>query len=191
MAGIEVRIDSPDMDMVGEIMVRGPNVMQGYFKDPLATTEAIIDGWYRTGDLGRIDGDGFLTICGRVKSLIVTPNGKNIYPEEVENELLKSPFISEVIVYGNKLAPATEEIHAIIYPDREAFDDYGRREGKATLDRSDLEQVLRAEVRAACSGLAIYKRVKKFTIREEEFPKTTTRKIKRFEVAEELNGSNP
>jgi long-chain acyl-CoA synthetase len=185
LAGIDVRIDNPDTDMAGEILVRGPNVMLGYFKDPHATAEAISDGWYRTGDLGRLDDDGFLTICGRVKSLIVTPNGKNIYPEEVEIELLKSPYIAEVIVYGSRLAPAEEEIHAAIYPDQEAFEDYCRREGKETLAPSDLEQVLRAEVRAACSGLAVYKRVKKFTIREEEFPKTTTRKIKRFEVTAE------
>jgi len=179
---IEVRIDSPNEEMVGEILVRGPNVMQGYYGNPQATAEVLTDGWYRTGDLGRLDPDGFLSICGRVKNLIVTPNGRNVYPEEVENELLKSPYIAEVLVYGHKVAPATEEIHAKIYPDREALDDYGRKQGKSQMTVADVESLLRTEVIAACDGLAVYKRVRKFSIREEEFPKTTTRKIKRFEV---------
>ena len=179
---VEVMIDQPNEELVGEVLVKGPNVMQGYYRDPQATAEVLTDGWYRTGDLGRLDPDGFLTICGRVKNLIVTPNGKNVYPEEVENELLKSPYIAEVMVYGHEVAPSTEEIRAIIHPDREALDEYGRKEGKCPVTFADVDALLRAEVSAACEGLAAYKRVRKFTIREDEFPKTTTRKIKRFEM---------
>ncbi|RII29922.1 MAG: AMP-dependent synthetase [Geobacter sp.] len=180
--GVEMRIASPDGEQVGEILVKGHNVMQGYYKNPQATMEAIVDGWYRTGDLGRIDGDGFLTICGRVKNLIVTPNGKNVYPEEVENELLKSPFIAEVMVYGHHIGPAMEEVHAMVYPNQEALDDYCRAKGACPVSEADVEALLRREIQSACSVLADYKRVRRFTIREDEFPKTTTRKIKRFAV---------
>ncbi|KAF0219966.1 MAG: AMP-dependent synthetase and [Geobacteraceae bacterium] len=182
MAGVEVRIDNPDDEMVGEIQVRGPNVMQGYFKDPDATAEVLADGWYRTGDLGRLDDDGLLSICGRARNLIVTPNGRNVYPEEVENEILKSAFIAEVVVYANRTDPVWEEIHAMIYPSREALEEHAGKLGKATFSGAEIESLIRAEVSSACERLAPYKRVKKFTIRKEEFPKTTTRKIKRFEV---------
>lgn len=180
--GVQVRIDSPNDDGVGEIVVTGPNVMQGYYKNPAATAEVLKDGWYHTGDLGRIDPDGMITVCGRVKNLIVTPNGKNVYPEEVENELLTSPFIAEVMVYGHKISPTAEEVHALIYPNQEALDAHAREKGIAPLSMTDIEGIIRREVIRLCANLADYKRVKKFTLREEEFPKTTTRKIKRFEV---------
>jgi long-chain acyl-CoA synthetase len=182
LAGVEVRIDAPNEERVGEILVRGPNVMQGYFKDPRATTEAIVDGWYHTGDLGRLDDDGFLSICGRVKSLIVTPNGKNIYPEEVENEILKSPYVAEVVVYAHRSGEVGEEIRGVVRPNREALDEHGARQGRGALTDTEVEALIRAEVFGACDRLAAYKRVKKVVIRNEEFPKTTTRKIKRFEV---------
>ncbi|MGB9080599.1 MAG: AMP-binding protein, partial [Desulfuromonadaceae bacterium] len=179
---VEVRIAEPNDEGVGEIVVRGPNVMQGYYKNPQATAEVLVDGWYRTGDLGFLSDDGFLTISGRVKNLIVTPNGKNVYPEEVENELLKSPFIAEVMVYGHRVGTASEEIHAIIYPEQEALDNKCRIDGNCPMSEADVEALLRVEVQKACNGLADYKRVRRFTIREDEFPKTTTRKIKRFAV---------
>jgi long-chain acyl-CoA synthetase len=182
LPGVAIRIDNPNEDNVGEIVVKGPNVMQGYYKNPQATAEVLKDGWYHTGDLGCIDSDGCLTICGRVKNLIVTPNGKNVYPEEVENELLKSPFIAEVMVYGHKVAPMAEEVHAIIYPNQEELDDYGHKRGKGPMTVADVEALIREEVFSACSALADYKKVKKFTLREDDFPKTTTRKIKRFAV---------
>jgi long-chain acyl-CoA synthetase len=179
---VEVRIDEPNEEGVGEILVKGPNIMLGYYNNPQATAEVVADGWYRTGDLGRIGDDGSLTICGRVKNLIVTPNGKNVYPEEVEHELLKSPFIAEVMVYGHHAGPAEEEIHAIIYPRQEALDEHCRSRGSCPMSEADVIVLLRSEVQAASRALADYKRVRKFTIREDEFPKTTTRKIKRYAV---------
>lgn len=178
---VSVRIEDPNDEGVGEIIVKGPNVMQGYYKNPVATAEVLHDGWYRTGDLGRIDVAGHLALCGRVKNLIVTPNGKNVYPEEVENELLKSPFIAEVMVYGHKVGTA-EDVHAVIYPDQEALDDYSRNRNAAPMTVADVQTLIKREVQTACNALADYKRIKKFTLREDEFPKTTTRKIKRFEV---------
>jgi long-chain acyl-CoA synthetase len=182
LAGVEVRIDAPDDEMVGEILVRGPNVMQGYFKDPHATAEVIVDGWYHTGDLGRLDAGGFLSICGRKKSLIVTPNGKNVYPEEVENEILKRPYMAEVVVYSRKNGLVGEEICAVIRPDQDAVDEYVSKQGGMSLTDAEVEALIRGEVLLACQKLASYKRVKKIIICHEEFPKTTTRKIKRFEV---------
>ena len=182
MDQVEVRIDDANDDGVGEIIVKGPNVMQGYYKNPQATAEVLSDGWYRTGDLGFLSHDGFLTISGRVKNLIVTPNGKNVYPEEVENELLKSPFIAEVMVYGHRVGTSSEEIHAIIFPNQEGLDNRCRMDGNCPMSEEDVEALLKVEVQKACNGLAEYKRVRKFTIREDEFPKTTTRKIKRFAV---------
>lgn len=185
--GVEVRIDRPSEEGVGEILVRGENVMQGYFRRPEATAEVIRDGWYHTGDLGRLDDDGLLYICGRLKNLIVTPNGKNVYPEEVENELLKSPLIAEVMVYGHRIDATCEEVHAQIFPDQDALDAHAEAEGIAPLDQAAVEALLRQEVLRAGQRLADYKRVKRFTLRDDEFPKTTTRKIKRFVVEADIN----
>jgi len=179
---VQVRIDGANDEGIGEIVVKGPNIMQGYYKNPQATDEVLSDGWYRTGDLGVFSPDSYLSITGRVKNLIVTPNGKNVYPEEVENELLKSPFIAEVMVYGHRVNATTEEIHAIIYPNQEELDNQRRANDAPPMSVADVEALLRTEVMKACNGLADYKRVRKFTLREDEFPKTTTRKIKRFAV---------
>ncbi len=103
MPGIEVRIHEANAEGVGEIWARGPNIMLGYYNNSQATKEVITEGWYHTGDLGCIEEDGYLRICGRLKNLIVTANGKNVYPEEVENELLNSHFIAEIMVYGHKV----------------------------------------------------------------------------------------
>jgi long-chain acyl-CoA synthetase len=188
--GVSVRILNPNDEGVGEIAVQGPNVMQGYYRRPEATAEVIKDGWYHTGDLGRLDPEGFLTICGRLKNLIVTPNGKNVYPEEVENELLKSPFIAEVMVYGHKVDATCEEVHAQIYPDQDALDAYVLEEGIQPLNEADLKELIRREVLAAGERLADYKRVRRFTLREDEFPKTTTRKIKRFAVEADISAAD-
>lgn len=180
--GVEVRIFEPNEEGVGEIWVKGPNVMLGYFNNPTATADVITENWYHTGDLGRFDNDGMLTICGRLKNVIVTANGKNVYPEEVEIELLHSPFIAEAMVYGHKISGTIEEVYAIIYPKQEAIDGYAGERGIASLTEKQVEDLIREEVLKAGRNLADYKRIRKFTLREDEFPKTTTRKIKRFAV---------
>lgn len=121
-----------------------------------------------------------------MKNLIVTPNGKNVYPEEVENELLKSPFIAEVMVYGHKVSPSAEEVHALIVPDHENLDNHAKRNESLPLNEADVEELIRQEVVKACRQLADFKRVKRFTLRDEELPKTTTRKIKRFVVEADI-----
>ncbi|MHB8707631.1 MAG: AMP-dependent synthetase/ligase [Desulfuromonadales bacterium] len=182
LPGVEVRIHDPNDEGIGEILVKGPNVMLGYYNNPKATAEVLTDGWYHTGDLGRLDNDGLLTICGRLKNVIVTANGKNVYPEEIEAELLHSPFIAEAMVYGHKVSGTVEEVYAIIYPNQEALDHHAREHGLSPMTERQVEELIREEVLKAGRNLADYKRIRKFTLREDEFPKTTTRKIKRYVV---------
>lgn len=183
MPGVEVKLKGTNQDGVGEILVRGPNVMLGYYKNRSATDSAIVDSWYHTGDLGRFDEEGHLIICGRVKNLIVTANGKNVYPEEVENELLNSPYIAEIMVYGHKTSQTSEEVYAIIFPNQEALISFAQ--GKSPTQQN-IEELLRKEVVDYGKNLADYKRVRKFSLREDVFPKTTTRKIKRFIVEADI-----
>jgi long-chain acyl-CoA synthetase len=187
LPSVQIRIANPNDEGVGEILCKGPNIMKGYYKNEEATAEVLTDGWYHTGDMGRLDEHGFLAICGRVKNLIVTPNGKNVYPEEIENELLNSPFILEVMVYGHKVSPTAEEVHAQIYPDQEAIDQHAQQQGIYPMNQQQIEALIRGEVLEIGKQLADYKRVKKFTLREDEFPKTTTRKIKRFAVEADIS----
>ena len=187
MPGIEVKIHEPNTEGVGEVWAKGPNIMLGYYNNQVATDEVITEGWYHTGDLGKLEDDGYLSICGRLKNLIVTANGKNVYPEEVENELSNSPFIAEVMVYGHKVDDTAEEVYAMIYLDQDALDAYAIEAGKGPLNEQETEALIRREVLERGKQLADYKRVKRFTLRSDEFPKTTTRKIKRFVVEADID----
>ena len=164
----------------GEILARGPNIMKGYYNNPEATRETLADGWLHTGDLGYLDSDGFLYVHGRKKAVIVTPAGKKIYPEEVEAELMKSPFILECLVWGDSNSrPGQEpEVQAIVVPNTEYLISQGI--ATSTLDNDKVESILRKEVRDRCQNLASFKRVTRLTVRHEEFEKTTTKKIKRY-----------
>jgi long-chain acyl-CoA synthetase len=164
-----------------EICAQGPNIMSGYFQKPESTAEVLRDGWFHTGDLGYLDGDGFLHIHGRKKAVIVLTNGKNVYAEEVEGCLNRSPFVLESLAWEGPEAPAgkVEEVHATIVPNREEFDRHCKETGVQLSDQL-VEDVLKREIREQCAVLPHYKRVRKFTIRWEEFDKTTTRKIKRY-----------
>jgi long-chain acyl-CoA synthetase len=162
----------------GEICVRGPSMMKGYFKNPEATAETIVDGWLHTGDLGFLDADGHLHISGRKKSLIVTPNGKNVYPEEIEAMLTQSPYVLEALVWGGpEDDPGKVEVQAIIVPDTKGFDE---QLGVNQYDDQKITQVISKEVKRINKELTRYKRVHKFVVRQEEFEKTTTRKVKRY-----------
>jgi len=161
-----------------EIVVKGPSVMLGYYENQAATDEVLRDGWLHTGDLGYLDKQGFLWINGRSKSVIVTPNGKNIYPEEIEFLLQESDFILESIVWGGPDPdPGKVEVQAIIVPDSDKFDE---EFGASGWDDEKIEEVVGQVVKRCNRQLANYKRIKKFVLRTEEFEKTTTRKIKRY-----------
>jgi len=164
----------------GEILARGPSIMKGYYNNPEATEAAIGDGWLHTGDLGYLDEDGFLHIDGRKKAVIVTASGKNIYPEEVETEIQRSPYILECLVWGTPGAKSGDvEIQAMVVPNIEHFVSQGL-EKEGCINKKRVEEILRREVKRQCSRLAPFKRVARLTVREEEFEKTTTKKIKRY-----------
>lgn len=175
---VEYKIDNPDKFGIGEIIVKGPNVMLGYFNDKKATEEAIIDGWFHTGDLGKIDRDGYLYITGRCKTVIVTKNGKNIYPEEIEHYLNENPLISEALVLGIKDDDENETyVNAQIFPNMTAISEYLKA---SVLTKEEIKKIISDVVKSVNSKFPNYKHIKSFDIRDTEFEKTTTQKIKRF-----------
>jgi long-chain acyl-CoA synthetase len=182
LPGIEVRVSDPDPEGDGELVVRGPNVMLGYWRQPELTAEVLRDGWFRTGDLGRVLPDGRVRITGRLKNMIATAAGKKIYPEEVEVQLANSPYILEAVVIGGPDPRGErEEVHAHVYPNLVALEALAQAQGKP-MDDDFVEAVVRAEVESRCEALAPYKRVKRVVVRRTEFPKTTTGKIRRGPV---------
>jgi len=182
---IEVRIESPDIDGNGEIVVRGPNIMKGYHNNPEETAKVLTpDGWFHTGDYGHVDTEGFLFITGRKKNVIVAKNGKNVYPEELELKVGAENLILECMVAGKKTETKGEEIWIIIVPDMEKFIDLAEAGGES-LTTDFLAGYMRGVVRAYNDSHPIYKRISRFIIREDEFPKTTTKKVRRKEVLKE------
>lgn len=168
----DVKIDDD-----GQILVKGDNVMIGYLDDEQGTINAFDGDWYKTGDLGYMDKDGFLYVTGRCKNLIVLKNGKNIMPDEIESLLQQSPLIAEAMVKESRAdANGSESVMAIIYPDPAVAKDMNTKE---------LCQAVQAEVDAVNQKLVLYKRVQHFVLRSTEFPKTTTKKIQRYKVAKE------
>lgn len=179
---VEVRIDAPDHNGNGEILARGSNVMLGYYGMPEKTAEVIdSQGWLHTGDIGKLDQDGYLYITGRLKNIIVTKGGKNIYPEEIENLLQASPLLSEVVVVGKLDSEGGEYPHAIIYPDPEVL--AAMRPGKSFTE-DEVRGIVRAEIQKCTSGAARYKIPQSFELSPVELPKTSTRKVKRYLFAE-------
>jgi long-chain acyl-CoA synthetase len=180
---VEVRIKDPDENGNGEILARGSNVMLGYYKMPEKTAEVVdAEGWLHTGDIGKLDGDGYLYITGRLKNIIVTKGGKNIYPEEIENLLTTSPLLMEVVVIGKLDEGGGENPHAIIYPDPEVLAAMEKEQGKKLGDE-EVRAIVRSEIQKATAGAAVYKIPHSFDISKEELPKTSTRKVKRFMFA--------
>ncbi|MDD4189125.1 MAG: AMP-binding protein [Eubacteriales bacterium] len=178
LPGVEMKIVNMDKHGVGEFAVRGGNVMLGYFQNPEATEQVLKDGWFYTGDLGTVDKDGFFTITGRQKNVIVTKNGKNIFPEEVESYLNKSPYILESLVWGREDENSDEtRVCAEIVPDMEAIKS---NLTEASTTKEQLLKLISAEVKKVNKLMPHYKQIKNFEIRLEEFVKTTTKKIKRY-----------
>lgn len=175
---VSYKIDKPDNTGVGEILVKGPNVMLGYYKDEAETNKVIKDGWFHTGDLGKVDNDGWLYITGRLKTVIVTQNGKNIYPEEIEHYLNENPLISESLVTG--LSDSKDDdvyVNAQIFPNIDAIKEYLK---VSIPQKEEIFAVIKDIVANVNKKLPNYKHIKSFIIKDEEFEKTTTQKIKRF-----------
>ena len=176
LSGVEMRLEpvAGASEGEGEILIKGPNVMKGYFGDPELTAEVLRDGWFHTGDIGRVDADGYLTICGRSKNVIVAESGKNIYPEEVEEELAGSDLFKAACVVGKKNPRGGEDVFAVVVLNPEAEFPEGESARKDTV---------RAEINRICGALADYKRVSDFIVWPgEELPQTTTLKYKKEEI---------
>jgi long-chain acyl-CoA synthetase len=174
LPSIEVRLEDVRPDGVGELLVRGPTVMAGYYKNERATNEVIdADGWFHTGDLALIDDDGDIFLKGRAKNVIVLETGKNVYPEEIEWEISRIPYIEEVLARGGTRA-GKEIVEVVIYPNRDRLEKEGLLE--------DTKETIWKEIKQRQRRLAPHKRIRKkdhVIIVEQPFPKTSTMDIKR------------
>ncbi len=174
LEGVEVKIENPDEKGIGELCVKGPMVMLGYYKNRVATDEVLKNGFLHTGDLGYRDKNGNYHITGRKKNVIVTKNGKNIYPEEIEYYLLRNSVISDVMVY----AEDDSILSAQIIPDTEEI---SRKQKKTDLTEQEIHKAVIEAVRSTNRKLPSYKNIKKVTLRNKDFIRTSTKKIKRDE----------
>ena len=172
LSGVQVKIVSPDENGVGEIAVKGPMVMKGYYKNKEQTDKVMVDGWFYTGDLGYADKNGNYYITGRCKNVIVTSNGKNVYPEELEHYLSKKSVIDECMVY----CESDDIISVEILP---SLEDIEKKLRKNSVSDDEIHSAVKEAVRSVNKNLPAYKRIRKVTIRKEEFNKTSTHKIKR------------
>src|SRR5436190_1503264 len=172
LPGVEVRIADPDSSGVGEVLARGPNVMLGYYEDETATKKTLVERWLHTGDLGRVDDDGNLYLVGRSKEIIVDTNGKNVYPDELEELYEDSPYVKELSIVGLPDGIG-EKVACIVVPDDE-FD--------IALSRVELHRLVEEHFREVSASLPYYKRVKVLHFTDVELPRTATRKVKRREV---------
>ncbi|HLW84458.1 MAG TPA: AMP-binding protein [Candidatus Sulfotelmatobacter sp.] len=187
MKGVEAKIVDPQPQedggqAVGEVSLRGPVVMKGYWKRPDATAAVMRDGWFLTGDLGYFDSHHNLFLTGRKKEVIVLSNGKNVYPEEVEAHYLQSPFIKEIAVMGleGKPGESGDRLHAVIVPNFEVL-----RQRKIV----NVKEAIRFDIDGLSPKIASAKRIGSYEISQEDLPRTTTRKIKRFEVEKRVKAN--
>lgn len=176
LPGVKLKVEDPGPDGYGEVLARGPNVMMGYYRNPQRTREVLTrDGWFRTGDLGRLDWRGRLYLAGRKKNVIVLESGKNVYPEEVEWELSRIPEIEEVMVYEAKRQDKVV-VAALIYPNWEALREQG------ITDEDEAKDFLWERIREAQRNLAVFKRIKSkedIDLVDRPFAKSTKQEIKR------------
>ena len=171
---VEIKIDNINADGIGEICVKGDTVMLGYYKNEAETGKVLIDGWFYTGDYGNLNEHNQITITGRKKNLIVLNNGKNIYPEEIENYIMSIPYVDEVVVYAIKNDNGEESaLCAEVYLNAENV-----------IEMNIIKPLedLKRDITAACKQLPAYKQIQKIILRQQEFDKTTSKKIKRNTV---------
>lgn len=174
MPGVELKINDPDEDGIGELFAKGPNIMKGYLDDPEADKEVFVDGWFNTGDLARIDNDGYVFLTGRKKNVIVLKNGKNIYPEEIEALVDKIPYVAENVVMGEEEGDDYRLVVHIVYDV-----DSDLVKGKSP---DEIQAMADADIENISKDMPSYKRIKQVYLRTEPFEKTTTQKIKRRTV---------
>lgn len=177
LPGLTVEVIDKNTEGIGEIRVSGPSVMIGYYENEEATDGVLKDGWFYTGDLGYIDNDGFVHLTGRKKNVIVTKNGKNIFPEEIETLLNRSPYVLESMVVGKEEDQGGELlVHAVIVPD---YDNVKAKLGE-NYTVEQLNTLFDGVIKEVNHQLVLYKYIRSFTLRDTEFVKTTTKKVKRY-----------
>lgn len=181
LPGVEIIINQPDKNGVGEIIARGPSVMPGYYNNPSATKETFDNGWFKTGDLGYFDEEGFLFVCGRKKNVIIANNGENVYPEEIEDILNRHQFVLESMVYGEEDEKHNERIVALIVPDTSAFIEYSNK-NNVQINPELIDNLISQAVKETNKQLPAFKQIRNFYIHEHELEKTTTQKVKRYAV---------
>ena len=173
----KLKIKNPNEKGEGELLIKSSTLMLGYYENEEATKESIQDGWFNSGDIGYLDKDGFLFITGRSKNVIVTQNGKNIYPEEIELMLGKIPEIKECMVYGKEIEGEKElTITARVIPNYEEIEELHGKD----LTEEQIHDIIWEEIKKVNRTLTSYKAIKKLEIKKGDFEKTTTMKIKRF-----------
>lgn len=179
---VGVKIDEPNEERIGEVLIRGAIVMSGYYQNPAANLEAFTsDGWFRSGDLGRFDDEGHLYIVGRKKDVIILPSGKNVYPEDVESHYARSPLVGEICVLGVSTGSdgfaLSEKLCAVVVPDFEYL----------KLNRiANAREAIRFDLDNLGRSLPEYQRVRDYVVRSEALPRTATRKIRRFELQKQV-----
>ena len=179
MPGIEVAIDNPNEEGIGELIARGPNVMLGYYENEKETAEVLKDGWLHTGDLARLDNDGYIYICGRKKNVIVLKNGKNVYPEELETLIANLPYVEDSMVFGEPKRDDDEKDLAlcakIVYNKDMMKNIYGLE------NPAEIQAVIKKDIDAINEELPVYKQMLRLRVTDEPMIKTTTGKVKRYE----------
>lgn len=172
---IEVKIDNPDKDGIGEIMAKGPSIMLGYYENEEATKKALENGWLHTGDYGYIDKGGFVYITGRKNDIIVLRNGKNIYPQEIEFLINKLPYVAENMVYAREKTKTDTLLCAkIVYNKENIVDQFGEKSGE------EYEKLIWKDIKEINKDLPTYKHIKEIIVTDEPLEKTTTQKVKRY-----------
>jgi len=174
LPSVEIKIDNPNEDGIGEIIAKAPNVMLGYYEMPEETSEVLKDGWFYTGDLGFIDKDGFIYITGRKKNVIVLKNGKNVYPEEIEQLVAVLPYVSEVMVYGKPEDDDLTISAKIVYNTDYVKSHY------PDADEDELKDIIWQDIKKINRQMPQYKYIKNLIIQDTPMQKTTTAKIKRY-----------
>ncbi|MCI8444611.1 MAG: AMP-binding protein [Clostridia bacterium] len=182
LENLECKIDNPNEEGIGEIIVKGPNVMLGYYHNEEETQKVLKDGWFYTGDYGYIDEDGFLFVTGRKKDIIVLKNGKNVYPQEIEFLINKIPYVVESLVYQREQSKTDTMLCAKIVYDQDRI-----KEVLGEKTEKEYQEILWKEIKQMNQTLPNFKHIKKITITKEPLAKTTTQKVKRYEELKMVN----
>jgi long-chain acyl-CoA synthetase len=176
LPGVEAKVVDCDDNGVGELVVKGPNVMLGYYDNPEETNEAIVDGWFHTGDQARIDEDGYVFICGRKKNVIVLKNGKNVFPEEIEQMVNKIDGVVECVVYGREHSKNKDDVRVFV---KIVYNPEVMKNVYQAVDEKQIYNAFVEEIKVINRSMPSYKAIRGVVITDKPFDKTSTGKIKR------------